>query len=176
MVIPITRNSTLIISVLGLCISIFGFYYYFSSTKYDLVAMEGTLTISGEATINGRARKEGDVAFEFYIKETPQIRFRINPLAYYYFKKDLRDSLGFNNKKVIFEVDKNEIESPRISSSDSIKNVSVYLFRDEKYTYLNLEDSKKSDLENRKMALYVGVAFVIMACVLLWYRRSMPKY
>jgi cell division septal protein FtsQ len=174
MVIPITRNSMLLFGVLSLLISVFGFYSYFGSTKYDLVTLEGTLTTSGESIINGRAGKEGDKVFEFYIKEKPQIRFRINSLAYYFFKKDLRDSLGVNNKKVIFDVDKNEIDNPRVGS-DSVKNVSVYTFRDEKYTYLDLEDTKKSDLQNRKYGLYVAIAFLIGASILFWIRTTLQK-
>jgi len=165
----ITRTSTLVFAILGLFISAFGFYSYFGSAKYDLVTLDGTLISFGESNFNG---KEGNESFEFRIKEKP-IRFQTGQISYKYFKKTLFDSFGQAGSKVMFEISKKDAERINQSLVKPTENVWVYSLRDEKYTYLSLEDTKKSDLENRKYGLYLGIAFLISSLLLFWHRTTL---
>ena len=165
----ITRTSTLVFAILGLFMSAFGFFFYFSSTKYDLVKLDGTLISSGVSNFNG---KEGNDSFEFRIKEK-FVRFQTGQISYKYFKKTLFDSFGQAGSKVTFEISKKDAERIDKSLVKPDENVWVYSLRDEKYTYLSLEDTKKSDLENRKLALYLGIAGLICALLLFWHRTTL---
>ena len=167
----ITRTSTLVFAILGLFMSAFGFYSYFSSKKYDLVKLDGTLISSGVSNFNG---KEGNDSFEFRIKEK-FVRFQTGQLSYKYFKKTLFDSFGQVGSKVTFEISKKDSERIEKSLVKPDENVWVYSLRDEKYTYLSLEDTKKSDLENRKYGLYIGIAFLIGALLLFWHRTTLKN-
>jgi hypothetical protein len=167
----ITRTSTLVFGIIGLFSSVFGFYSYFGSTKYDLVTLNGTLLNSGVSNFNG---KEGNDSFEFHIKEKPN-RFQTGQLSYKYFKKNMFDSFGMSGANVYFEISKSDEEKINQSLIKPYENVWVYSFRDEKYTYLSLEDTKKSDSENRKYGLYLGIGFLTSSALLFWHRTTLPK-
>jgi hypothetical protein len=167
----ITRTSTLVFGILGLLMSAFGFYYYFSSTKYDLVKLDGTLATFGVSNFNG---EEGNDSFEFRIKEK-LVRFQTGQLSYKYFKKTLFDSFGLAGNKVSFEINKKDAEKIEQSLIKPNETVWVYSFRDEKYNYLSLEDTKKSDLENRQIALYLGIGFFICSLLLFWHRTTLKS-